>query len=349
MKRLLIIFLLTFATATASLAQYVDDLYAPPVRDRSERNNTSKSTKQSTPKAPKSTSTSNSSSKTGSYTPTQSSTSNDIMVTTTDQAIERRVMAMRADPVTDPEYRKILDMYCSSLERKYDANLYSVIWINDQIWVEPKYITSLFNGTDEAAMGVQRVLGSAVAEQSSVNYTINVYQTPVHDNWSFGFNVGMGYGWGYPYNNYWGGYWGGSPYYGGWHNPWYNSWSNPWCNPWYNPWYPVYPMYPGRPVYYDRHPSYYGNSRGNRYGSGGVAPAPNTRPSYNGSGNRGLSQGLGRGQAPAQNTRPARPEQTMQQRPITPAMQPSRPAYNPPSAPVNNGGFRDAGAGGRRR
>lgn len=89
----------------------------------------------------------------------------------------------------------------------YDPAFYNVIVMGDEVWVEPKYITSMF-GT----------WGSA-----------SVYS----GGWYFGFGTSYP-GWGYPRYSWWD--WNMAYY-----NPWYNPW---WYGPGWG-WAPNYPYYPG--------------------------------------------------------------------------------------------------------
>lgn len=90
----------------------------------------------------------------------------------------------------------------------YDPAFYNVVVSGDQVWVEPKYITSMFGSWGG----------------------VTVY----NGGWYFGFGVGPSYAWwGYPHYSWWD--WGWAYY-----NPWYGPWYNPW---WYGPswgWHPHY-------------------------------------------------------------------------------------------------------------
>lgn len=95
----------------------------------------------------------------------------------------------------------------------YDPAYYNVIVMGDQVWVEPKYITSMFG---------------------SWGGGLTVY----NGGWYFGFGVAPSYAWwGYPHYSWWD--WGWAYY-----NPWYGPWYNPW---WYGPgwWGPCCPPHHG--------------------------------------------------------------------------------------------------------
>ena len=91
----------------------------------------------------------------------------------------------------------------------YDPAFYNVIVMGDEVWVEPKYITSMFG-----SWGTSVVL---------------------LDPWY--------YGWSWP----WGpsfsiGSWGWSFGWNAWYRPWYAGWYSPWYDPWWGPgwgWGPV--------------------------------------------------------------------------------------------------------------
>ena len=93
----------------------------------------------------------------------------------------------------------------------YDPAFYNIIVMGDQVWVEPKYITSMF-GT----------------------WGTVVYADP----WYYGWN----YPWGPTFSI---GSWGWSFGWNAWYNPWYSPWYGPW-GPWYSYWYrPVWGWGPG--------------------------------------------------------------------------------------------------------
>ncbi len=87
----------------------------------------------------------------------------------------------------------------------YDPAFYNVIVMGDEVWVEPKYITSMF-GT----------WGRPV-----------VFLDPWYYGWStpgLSFSIGS-WGWSFGWNSWY------SPWYSPWHGPWYGSWYNPWWGP----------------------------------------------------------------------------------------------------------------------
>lgn len=143
----------------------------------------------------------------------------------------------------------------------YDPAFYNIIVMGDQVWVEPKYITSMF-GT----------------------WGTVVYADP----WYYGWN----YPWGPTFSI---GSWGWSFGWNSWYNPWYSSWYGPW-GPWYSYWYrPVWGWGPGwighpgggpdhhfRPTIVHR-PSFNAPAPGRSYGS---APSRGSSSSFNNRGGR---------------------------------------------------------------
>ena len=281
MKTWLLAALLVLGASTAA-AQYDDDLYAPrkaaPAKQPKRSNVSAAPSNQTT--AP--------------YSASGSEAENKELITSYSEALQRRISAMRNASYEQPEsYWRLLEQYQAMLERKYDQNLYNIVVVGDQMWVEPQAITAQFDGSDPAA-GVIRynedirqnkdkkqTQKQTVSSSGQVNINLNVdpwsmsvwpsvsYTTAVAPNVSISF--GWGGGWGWPYTGSWGyGYYRPYPYYG-YYSPWYNPWYDPWYRPWpyyggYGPYYPYYPVYRSNP-----HGTYYGNSHyGNgRYGGGG--------------------------------------------------------------------------------
>ena len=158
----------------------------------------------------------------------------------------------------------------------YDPAFYNIIISGDQVWVEPKYITSMF-GT----------WGGTV----------------LWDPWYYGWTRPWGPSFAF-------GSWGWSVGWNAWYNPWYYGWYGswgPWYASWYDPWWgPAWGWGPGwyghhhpywtgghgssRPYYGSmvRRPNPYTSPSGQRYGSGlryGNAPS-GTSPSRGNGGNR---------------------------------------------------------------
>ena len=95
----------------------------------------------------------------------------------------------------------------------YDPAFYNIIVMGDQVWVEPKYITSMF-GT----------WGSVV------------YADPWYYGWNRpwgpSFSIGS-WGWSFGWNS--------------WYNPWYGPWYGGWYDPWYRPGWGGGPGWHGHP------------------------------------------------------------------------------------------------------
>ena len=135
----------------------------------------------------------------------------DIVADSYESAYARRMRGFRS-----AEYRMPSNYYALRYENSgafmfasaYDPAFYNIMVSGDQVWVEPKYITSMF--------------GSWGA-------------TPYYGGWYFGWNhpsFGWGYpsfGWGYPHHPWWG--WNWSIGYWPWHDHW---WGHP-VPPHYHP------------------------------------------------------------------------------------------------------------------
>lgn len=86
----------------------------------------------------------------------------------------------------------------------YDPAFYNIVISGDQIWVEPKYITSMF-GT----------WGGTV-----------ICADPWYYGWSYPWSYGLSFG-----------SWGWSFGWNSWYNPWYYDPWGPWYSSWYRPWW----------------------------------------------------------------------------------------------------------------
>lgn len=150
----------------------------------------------------------------------------------------------------------------------YDPAFYNIIISGDEVWVEPKYVTSMFG-----------------------SWGGSVYP----GGWNFGFSSPYNwwgypsYGWGYPSFGW--GSWGWGIGYHPWHNPWYNSW----CGPSWGHHHGWHGSYPRSHNYRLDGPSGRGNSgRGNSFTSGRGNNFNSGRGSSYNSG-RGSSSNSGRG------------------------------------------------------
>lgn len=212
--------LLLMGTISSALAQdlYEDDLYGSP----------KKNTKVSTTSAISSTK--------SSYNRNTVSSSENLgeVVESYDEALKRRVEAYQSDKSYPQAYWDIQEKYVGQLSRKYDQNLYNIIVINDRVWVEPSYITSLFDDSDPTTGINNYVKGfkdgfSASNNNNNVKIIVNV-TNPWYSSWN-------NYGWNdyytpyyYPYYRpYYSPYWGGgyNPYWGGGYYPHYRPYHNP--------------------------------------------------------------------------------------------------------------------------
>lgn len=310
MKRILILMMLAGLTvgAVAQQTRYVDDLYQGSTR----KSRTAEKAAAEAAKAAKATVRTTTTTTTETVTQTATGTSrsqmpvnwtptrgtattsvtgtevesdNDELVTSYDEALQRRLEAYKNYREMDDSYWTLMESYHQMLSRKYDPELYNVITFGNEMWVEPRYISALFDGSDPAA-GVQSMeLFPATAKQSESNVTINLSLSPSwywNDPWDYWWYNRWRYGWFVDY--YWRPSWGWSwEWYGGWH-PWWNGWYPGWYPGWGPAWGPVYPPVWGAP-YYNPRPVIWGNNRpgwgpapGYRPGGGGTVG----RPTYNG-------------------------------------------------------------------
>lgn len=98
----------------------------------------------------------------------------------------------------------------------YDPAFYNVMLSGDQIWVEPKYVTSMFGSW------------------GATNITYGIYSSPWHYGWSFHTPPCYYSWWGYPSYSWYDWNW----------NICYNPWHYDW---WYGGYYPHYGYYPYPP------------------------------------------------------------------------------------------------------
>ena len=150
----------------------------------------------------------------------------------------------------------------------YDPAFYNIIVMGDEVWVEPKYITSMF-GTWGLASGF------------TAGYMAGLYGSWYSD---------WGYGW-----PYWS--WGYSPYWAwsGWYSPWWyhNYWYAGYYPHWGHPHWGHYPHYRPRPNYRlnqsgsipRNRPSYGTPSRNRNYGTSGTGSRSGSYNSNRGGGN----------------------------------------------------------------
>ena len=311
MKRILIMMMFAGLTvgAVAQQTRYVDDLYQGSTRKSKAAAQAKEEAAQATVTRQTTTTTTTRSvtqtqSATGSqmpvtWTPTrgaaEASTAgttaqgdNEELVTSYDAALERRLEAYKNYREMDDSYWTLMESYHKMLSRKYDPELYNVITFGNEMWVEPRYISAMFDGSDPAA-GVQNMeLFPAAAKETESHVTINLTLAPSwywDDPWDYWWYNRWRYGW-------YGGYYGWGPYWGwswGWHGGWYAGWGPGWWGGWYPGWGPgwgpVYPPIWGGP-YYNPRPVIWGNSRpgwGPALGYRPGAPGGSTgRPTYTG-------------------------------------------------------------------
>lgn len=205
----------------------------------------------------------------------------------------------------------------------YDPSFYNVMVMGDEVWVEPKYVTSMF-GT---------------------------WGSPVNVNLNFGF----GSGWGNSYwgNSWWGNSYWGNPYYG-WNNPYYGwgypswgggypGWGYPHWGGHYPHWGGHYPSWGGH--YYDRNTSYRPSySRYPYNGSSGSSSSGYRRPSKYSSGSGTSSSGNRRPNSSGNSTYRDRYDKSPSTTTRPSNNQPStRPTYTPPASTYPSGGGSSSG------
>ena len=117
----------------------------------------------------------------------------------------------------------------------YDPAYYNIMVSGDQVWVEPKYITSMFGSW------------------GATNVTYGIYSSPWNYGWSYGASPFYYSWWGYPRYSWYDWNW----------NICYNPWYYDWC--WGYPSYGYHPHYPG---FMPPHPPHYRPSSRPDYLSG---------------------------------------------------------------------------------
>lgn len=206
------------------------------------------------------------------------------LVTSYDEALERRLDAYKNYREMDDTYWDLMESYHAMLSRKYDPDLYNVITFGNEMWVEPVYISALFDGSDPAA-GVQAKEFLTVPAKVSVN--VNITPWGWDDPWDYWWYARWRR---YPWNwGYYGPYWWGPSWTWGWTGYWGPSWA--WGPGWWGPgyWGPGH-WGPGywRPGWWGpgHYPPYWGGGHGPHYGRPviwgdnrpGWGPAPGYRP-----------------------------------------------------------------------
>ena len=126
----------------------------------------------------------------------------------------------------------------------YDPAFYNIVISGDQVWVEPKYITSMFGTWGGTVLAAPWYYG---------------WDWPWGPSFTFG-NWGWSFGW-----NSWYSPWYYSSWYGPW-GPWYRSWYDPWWGYGWHGWHGWY----GHPHW---GPGWHGTPRRNYYANPGGRPA----------------------------------------------------------------------------
>ena len=169
----------------------------------------------------------------------------------------------------------------------YDPAFYNIVVSGDEVWVEPKYVTSMFGSW-----------GGTVIP-GDWNCTWNLYFSPWYShyfnwNWYYGYNPWRPRPWAYSWWGYdpwyWGGSWGGRFGWGGyWHGYWDGYWGHT-----YPGWYWGWGHYRPHNYRYDGYNHRGGYYRGRGYNTG--RSGSGYRDSYNRGGTRHDSYNSGRTQ-----------------------------------------------------
>ena len=157
--------------------------------------------------------------------------------------------ARRLYGFNSPTYRLPSSYYNLSTSREltyamaYDPAFYNIMVSGDQVWVEPKYITSMFGSW------------------GATNVTFGIYSSPWNYGWAFNHYPCYYSWWGYP------------------HYSWYDWNWNICYNPWYYDWHWGYPHY-GHHHHHHYNPGY-GPGRPPQHRPGNrPTDRPNTRPNH---------------------------------------------------------------------
>ena len=222
-------------------------------------------------------------------------TYNSVLVTDYQTAYERRLYGFESTTYRLPaSYYSMAASEAIHYASAYDPAFYNVMVSGDQVWVEPRYITSMFG-----AWG-------------ATNVTFGLYASPWMYGWSSYADPFYYAWWGYPRYSWYDWNWTMcyDPFYFGWgyHSPFYHSWG-------YYPFYPgYYPHYhhhhhhpgfgPRPPHHRPKHNPPGGRDNHNYGGTGARYTSPTTnrnygagasdggsRPTYSGSKSTGIYNG----------------------------------------------------------
>lgn len=313
MKRILLTLAIALVASAAS-AQYVDDLYGP-----------APAKKKKVEKVEQAVTDHNSATNSSynQYAEQYQATNgtNEELITSYESALERRINALRSYSEQGESYWQLMEQYQAVLEKKYNQNLYNIVVVGSDMWVEPQSITALFDGTDPAAGVIkynneirkqlnQEQKSSSNSYESRETASNVTIQINVVDPWDYWWGGPSYYGsswryWGGYYPSYWGGYypgyWGGyyPGHWGGYYPSYYHGY---WGSHWHNY---------GHSYYYSGNPrgTYYGNSRyssGSRSSSSGMGGGRGTlRANGNNTVYNGRSSGVSGGTRQSSISRPS--------------------------------------------
>ena len=192
--------------------------------------------------------------KTTAETSAQSVDYNSVLVSDYQTAYERRLYGFESTTYRMPSsYYSMATDEAMRYASAYDPAFYNVMVSGDQVWVEPKYITSMF-GT-----------------WGATNVTYGLYDSPWMYGWTSYVDPFYYSWWGYPRYSWY-----------DWHctigfGPFYIGWGYPGYYPGYYPGF--YPYYPG--YYPGYHPGYYPPHPGPGYGPHHPHHSPGGRANHN--------------------------------------------------------------------
>lgn len=220
-------------------------------------------------------------------------TNSDVLADTYDSAYSHRIRGFNSLTYQRPSssYDQIRTDSQFEYLSAYDPAYYNIIVLGDEVWVEPKYITSMFDSWDTPNVTLNFGLGfSSVYDYNDMYFRwwYNPYNYGWRDpywawcNGNYGFygfycNPFSTYPWYYPYWPYWDPFWYYPPY---------------WA---YGPgWWGGHPHHPGYPGHVATRPNYRRNPNNPRLASGSFSGSGGGR-SFGNSGYRGSSSSVGRG------------------------------------------------------
>ena len=151
---------------------------------------------------------------------------NNIVVNDYNSAYARRLYGFQSPTYRMPSsYYDLVGSSAMFYATAYDPAFYNVMVSGNQVWVEPKYITSMFGSW------------------GATNISFGIYASPWTFGWSYRVDPFYYSWWGYPHYSWYD--WNWTMCYNPWHNHYYDWW--------YGGYYPGYPHHPHNP-HHPHHP-----------------------------------------------------------------------------------------------